>query len=240
MTAPYAPTLLEPVSGEGAKVNSITFRARFNAPDSADAGNYRLMRQQLSPTTGSVEYLTDADTWTTSDTERTAIANIQDGEEVSIVVPGSWTADTVYQWRMMFDGGVGGTEAGPNSGWQVFVPRAAITMTLDVETPSDDSRPMVRWTAAGQRAYRIGVFLKAIYDDADFDWDDPAWLAQAEWLMDDFYVASNVFRQRVGTDLPSSGTYRVIGRVKDSYGVDSGWQAGPEFTQSLTPPAAPT
>jgi hypothetical protein len=58
--------------------------------------------------------------------------------------------------------------------------------------------------------------------------------------MDEFFVASDVFRQRVGTDLDTSSTYRAIGRVEDDHGVDSGWQAGPEFTQSLTAPAAPT
>lgn len=238
MTAPYAPTLLSPVAGRGALVNSITFRARYNAPTSQSAGDYQLTRRQLSPTIGSWEYVTDANTWTTTPTDRTAIANVEDADEVEIVIPGAWTADTVYEWRLQFENDT--AEQGPISSSAIFVPRAAITMTMDVETPSSDSRPYVRWSASEQRAFRLAVFLKSVYDDPDFDWDQPGWLELATWIMDDEFVSSDVFRKRVGLDLDSSSTYRVIGRVIDEYGVDSGWQAGPEFTQSLTPPTAPT
>lgn len=237
MTAPYAPTLLSPGAGRGELVNSITFRARYNAPTSESAGDFYLSRRQLSPSVGSWEYVTDADSWTTTPTLRTAIANIEDGDEVTVVIPGAWTADTVYEWRMQFENA--SAELGAVSSTAIFVPRAAITMTIDVEDPNLDSRPVVRWTAPGQKAYRLAVFQKAIYDDADFDWDSPGWLALAEWIMDSPVVSSDVFRHVVGTDLDSSSTYRVIGRVIDEYDADSGWQAGPEFTQSTNPPTAP-
>jgi hypothetical protein len=239
MTAPYAPTLLSPVRSQGAANNPVTFKLRFNAPTAQPATTYRIMRRALP--SGTLEYLTDANTWTTVDTYRTAIPNIEDGDEITITNSSGWVDGTVYEWSANFRGGTG-AETGATSDTALFISITPLVPTLNVETPALDTRPPLRWintTTRPQRSFQLAVYTKATYDSAGFNAADPGWQAQAVWLQDSPYVASELFRYITGADLATGVTYRPVIRVQDKFGVWSAWAAGNEFTTSFTPPTAP-
>lgn len=241
MTAPYAPTPISPVRSQGWANNPVVFMLKFNAPTSQPAGDYRIIRKAIP--SGATEYLTDADTWTTTPTYRTAVPSIEDGELITVEAPTGWVDGTAYEWWANFKGGTGGAEVGPDSEHAIFISVTPVVPALEVETPALDSRPTLRWintpTTRKQRSFQLAVYPKSIYDDSTFDPDEPGWQLQAVWFQEDPYVASEVFRFVTGEDLDPGVTYRPVINVQDRFGVWSGWTAGNEFTTNFTPPPAP-
>lgn len=242
MTAPYPPTLISPVRSQGTANNPVVFKLKFNAPTAEAAGGYRIMRKLLPA--GTTEYLTDAGTWTGVATYRTAVASIEDGETITASTSTGWVDGSAYEWWANFKGGVAAAEVGADSDHAIFIAVTPVTPTLNVETPALDTRPALRWintpSTRSQRSFQLAVYLKTTYDSAGFDASVPGWQAQAVWLQQAPYVASEVFRYITGADLASGIIYRPVIRVQDKFGVYSAWTAGNEFTTNFTPPPAPT
>lgn len=239
MVAPLKPELISPVRGEGVAKATINFTFRYQAPNATPSGEYYFMRKKLTPTVGTLEYLTDAGTWTTVSTRRTVSLNLVDGDVYTLPITTTWT-DDVYEWSMRFRNNL--AEEGPTSDVEKFLPRTAPTMTLAIDDPALNSRPMVRWstvTTSRQNSFRLAVYPKAVYDNVAFNPNDPFWQAQASWLMDAPVVSSTLFRYEVGEDLLPVADYRLIGMVEDRYGISSGWVVGPEFNTNFTPPTQP-
>ena len=242
MVAPYKPKLISPIRGQGVEATTIGFEFIYQAPDATTSGDFYFIRKRLTPTVQPTEYWTDANTWTTTPTYRTTALGLVDGDRYVFNITSTWL-DEVYQWSMLFKNSLG--DVGEAATAELFQPRPLGVMTISVDDPALNSRPMLRWSITPQpevkqSAFRLAVFTQAVADSPTFDITDPFWIEQAVWYMEEPYVSSTVFRHEVGEDLASAEDYRVFGLIEDQYGVSSGWQVGPDFSTNFSPPPMPT
>lgn len=115
-------------------------------------------------------------------------------------------------------------------------------MTVSMVSPVVDSRPRFTWvttlgTGRTQAGYRFRVFSDAEALKPGFD-PRPEFGFTALWDSQ-FEFSGTAYSDRVEADLPSSGTYRLYGVVRDDLGMESAWSLLKTFTTSFTPPPAP-
>jgi hypothetical protein len=237
MTAPFNALPLSPVNRGSALYTAVTIKFKYQASSPGDAmASYQLWRHRVSPTTGGNEYW-NGSTW--SGTPGYVSLAAADQSEVSIAC-GAWDQNAAYEWSVQVRNGA--AEASGFSDYFMLYAHAAPSVNTNITSPVVDSRPRFTWIYTGgtgrtQAGYQFAVYTDAEASKPGFN-PDPAYGFESLW--DSGFKFSGVANsERVEADLPSSGTYKLYGTVRDDTGLESGWVLLETFTTSFTPPPSP-
>lgn len=244
MPAPFKPTLLTPGPRGAGSPSTITFTGRFNSFQAGEeAHEYSLRRRKLSPTVGTNEYWDGTEWVGGGGTWLAAPAELFDGDVLEVDAGAGWTNEEVWEWSLNFR-----NSSEEESGFatpHLLSVHPQPTLTVSLEDPATDSRPLIRWLFNGgltrrQRSVRFALYNESTTEDGEFDPSESNWQNEAVWIMDSPVYNSLQSTLEVGIDLAVSSDYSLYYITEDDYGYSSGWLSGGTFTTNLTPPAAPS